>query len=93
VSRPERWQQIEKLYHAAVGLAPAERERMFSAADPELRREVESLLAQDASKTGALDDPSQFLDTLTISLPIGVGAQLGPYVIESRLGEGGMGEV
>jgi hypothetical protein len=37
---PERWRQIEELYHAAQA-DPAVVEK----ADPELRREVESLLA------------------------------------------------
>ena len=37
---PSRWQQIEELYHAAL-----------ECADPELRREVESLLAQESGAT------------------------------------------
>jgi hypothetical protein len=47
---PERWRQIEELYHAA-------RERGSSAlrgADPELRQDVERLLAQDLNE-GILD--------------------------------------
>src|SRR5256885_16080799 len=46
---PERWRQIEELYHAARERAPADRAALLAEADPELRREVEALLAEDAS--------------------------------------------
>ena len=58
---------------------------MLDSADPELRREVESLLAQQVSLP-ELPMPS----TIT---PVGVGASLGPYRIEAQIGEGGMGVV
>ncbi len=45
--------RIEELYQAARD--PAKRAQVLAAADPELRREVESLLAQDSSKPGAPD--------------------------------------
>lgn len=51
---PDRFRQIEELYHSA-------RERGAKAladADPELRREVESLLAQDPAHEGMLDRPA-----------------------------------
>jgi hypothetical protein len=38
----DRWQQIEELYHAA-----REDRTALDRADPELRREVESLLAHE----------------------------------------------
>jgi len=44
---PERLQKIEDLYHAARERAPEERESLLAQADPELRREVESLLKRD----------------------------------------------
>ncbi len=47
---PERWQQIEHLYHAALERPPAERAAFLDAAcagDEALRREIESLLAFD----------------------------------------------
>ena len=49
---PAHRRQIEELYQAARD--PAKRAEVLAAADPELRREVESLLAQDSSKTGGL---------------------------------------
>jgi hypothetical protein len=42
---PERVQQIEELYHAALECDPAAREELLARADPELRGKVEALLA------------------------------------------------
>jgi len=44
---PERWQQIEKLYHAALEHKPSQRSGFLDQAcqgDEGLRREVDSLL-------------------------------------------------
>ena len=43
---PERFQQIEELYHAARERTGDERAALLALTDPELRREIESLLAQ-----------------------------------------------
>jgi hypothetical protein len=48
---PSRWQQIEELYHAALERNPSERAALLARADPGLRREVESLLAQGSGAT------------------------------------------
>ena len=41
---PERWRQIEELYHSARERVPADRVALLAQADPQLRREVEAML-------------------------------------------------
>jgi serine/threonine protein kinase len=88
---PEEWRQLEELYHAARE-RPAEREALIAQAEPEIRRKLQLLLAQDDLSGKILDHPVKgVLDTLTMAAVL--GKQLGPYQIEALLGKGGMGEV
>jgi len=99
--RPERWQQVEELFHAALECEPERRTAFLAKAcqdDLELRREVESLLAQGLSSShGPIERPAwvnraDVLDDSEIAvLPAGV--QVGAYRIEAPLGVGGMGVV
>ena len=58
---PERWRQVEETVHAALSCAESERGAYLAracAGDEALRREVESLLARQASPSGFLEDPA-----------------------------------
>ncbi len=96
---PERWQKIEQLYHAALEREASQRAAYLHKVcpgDDALRREVESLLAQEMRPEGFLETPALELAAKVLvehqsrSL---VGQQLGSHKIISLLGAGGMGEV
>src|SRR5215475_14709880 len=93
----ERWQRVARLYDSALERDPAAREAFLKEAagnDEGMLREVESLLAQDATPV-VIDRP--VLEAAAVVLEDGValelGRQLGPYRIERPIGAGGMGQV
>jgi hypothetical protein len=86
----DRWQQIEELYHAA-----REDRTVLDQADPELRREVESLLAREKG-AGFLESPALEVAAQQLAADRGqdlIGRRIGSYEILSLLGAGGMGAV
>ncbi|MGH9847193.1 MAG: protein kinase domain-containing protein, partial [Blastocatellia bacterium] len=102
---PERWQQIEELYHAALERAPDERGTFLDqacAGDEELRREVASLLDYD-------DKPASFIESPVLEVAarelagqslsgtqtqaLASPPQISGYQLLAPLGRGGMGEV
>ena len=104
---PERWQQVEAIFQAALDLVPEERSRYLAevcADDVSLKTDVESLLSQHESAGNLLDQPaygSTELNALTTFGDIGnpddedpmIGRRLGAYRIEREIGRGGMGAV
>ena len=94
----DRWEEINRLYNAAVEVEAKERTSFLEKAcegDQELRREVESLLAYDQQAQQLLDRPAMQMaaEKLAGEPPSLVGRKLGPYQIQVVLGAGGMGEV
>ena len=90
---PQRWRQVEELYHVALGQEPEQRTNFLvhaTAPDEELHREVESLLAQGVSRDGVLDHPAWQDALAPQSRRLALGTQLGPYRVEAVLGSGGM---
>jgi serine/threonine-protein kinase len=96
---PERWQKIEQLYHAALEREASQRAaylREVCACDDALRREVESLLAQEKRGDRFLESPAVEVAAKMMAMDANRslnGQQLGSYMIVSMLGAGGMGEV
>src|SRR5262245_2051207 len=93
---PERWQRVVDTYESVIDLDGDEREARLAAAcagDDELRREVESLIAQE-QRQSPLDGPVWVAYNLLMpALSLEVGATVGPYIVRGVLGTGGMGEV
>ena len=92
---PDRFQRIEELYDAALKATPDERASLLAGIDPELRREVESLLSSPIDEfldRPAIQNATELLGNATVT-EAHAGACLGPYRLESKLGEGGMGIV
>jgi serine/threonine protein kinase len=96
-----RWQRIEEVFHRAADLAQPQRAEFLSSActgDDELRREVESLLANDDSEDNLVEAAvSKAVDTLPDQQAASdddlVGKHIGPYLVTELIGKGGMGMV
>jgi eukaryotic-like serine/threonine-protein kinase len=103
---PERWRQIEKLYHAALKLEGSGRAAFLERAcggDDDLRREVDSLLASDAAAGSFIEAPAMEVAAKALANnpsvlalnkdSVKTGATISHYQILGKLGAGGMGEV
>jgi serine/threonine-protein kinase len=96
---PERWQQIDQLFHSALERESGERAAFLAQAcngDGSLRREVESLIGSHEQSDSFIEAPAADLAAGLLAgrkTQLTAGQAVGPYKIVSLLGEGGMGEV
>src|SRR5438094_518271 len=98
---PERWEQVCAAFEAALAVEPARRADFLrqTCGDASLVAEVERLLARDAE--AARDNflevpPTQAGPVADWTVPPGpglIGQKVGPYLIQERIGGGGMGDV
>jgi eukaryotic-like serine/threonine-protein kinase len=91
---PELWQRLKPLFHAALEESAQDRTAFIDSAcgdDLELKMHLKELLDAEQENTGSRDAPLAHLDA-AFRMPLS-GQKLGPYVIISPLGRGGMGEV
>src|SRR5580704_16510147 len=97
---PKRWDEIKDKLDAVLELDPAQRAAYLdevSAADPELRQELDSLIASHEKAD------TDFLNILPLQPALShtasndrdpmIGRRLGSYEIVEQIGAGGMGEV
>jgi len=98
----DRWKQIEDCYHAVIERPVPERAEFLAQAcadDPELRLEVESLIAHEGQADELLESPAWDhvtppSETGTIAPEVlSKGAMMAEFRIAGKLGSGGMGEV
>ena len=96
---PERWQQIKRLFHAALKREPSGRALFLDEVcfgNRELRSEVESLIESYEKSGEFIDAPAYQLAASSIieaKSSMTPGQQVSSYRILSTLGRGGMGEV
>jgi Tol biopolymer transport system component len=97
--KPERWQKVKEIFHAALARPDADRSAFVSAAcegDEALRKEVESLISSDGRGEEFLNSPAyEAVAVMLVDEKSGLkpGQVIGPFEIVSFINRGGMGEV
>lgn len=98
---PDRWQQLDRLFHSALELDSEKRAAFLleaCAGDESLRRHVESLIAAHEEAGSFIECPALAVEARelaeeTVSTNLAPGKTISHYEIISPLGSGGMGHV
>jgi serine/threonine protein kinase len=96
---PERFEQLQDLYTRAAALSDSRRSAFLAEAckdDSALRRDVESLLAEEQPARAFMEEPAIQTAAKTLNsahIRTWTGKRIGHYEVLSFLGAGGMGEV
>src|SRR5438876_7543058 len=101
--KPERWQQLDKLFHAALERQPEGRAAFLDeacAGDEELRKDVEALIVANEKAGSFIEKPALEAEARSLAGEQSnaeaesiVGRTIGHYRLVALLGSGGMGEV
>lgn len=95
----DRWQQIKAIFQAAADIAASDRTAYLDEAcanEPELRREVEALLAASEDAGDFIEKPALHHSAVTLAVNAAdpsIGRRVGPYRVAGEIGSGGMGTV
>jgi eukaryotic-like serine/threonine-protein kinase len=94
---PERWQEVKSALHRALELEGTSRSAYISeiaAEDPELRFELESLIAaHEGSGDSFLIAPAAAMHPVGETAQFQVDARIGNYRLVCEIGHGGMGQI
>lgn len=101
--KPERWQEISRIFNRAISLDAAARSAYVDekcGTDDDLKAEVERLIESHQRAEGddfirglAVEDVAEHFSEDQATLALNKGQQLGAYLILDHLGTGGMGQV
>src|SRR5512132_1103991 len=101
--KPERWQQLDNLFHSALQREPAERASFLDeacAGDESLREQLEALVAAHQRAGSFIERPAMEVEARGLAVDQGnkeeslaTGETVSHYRIISSLGSGGMGDV
>ena len=101
--KPERWQQLDELFDAALARTPGERAAFLDeacAGDESLRKQVEALLAAHEEAGSFIESPAMEVEARGVAADqedtgekLANGETVSHYRIISPLGVGGMGQV
>src|SRR5215467_2309347 len=96
---PERWEKIERIFHAALERGPLERAAIVDEScmnDETLRSEIQRLLDAHDQSSSFIEAPAADVAASLIAedeAGLIAGQTIGPYTVVRLLGSGGMGQV